>query len=121
VTSETPSPKQIQRKQTVQAVRALFHLVAIASVTLWGFLDWELPTPGIFVGLGAFALSALVWALFLSPRPVLATDRFGQALIELLLLAGAVASLIIIGVPWWIAVAYGVVGAVLGFQGGRKA
>lgn len=100
---------------TQQAVRGLFHLTAIVVITVWGFVGWEMPYPGILVGLGLLALSVLLWALFLSPRPVLATDRFGRALIELLLLAAGVASMLGLGVNWIIAVAFGVVGATLGF------
>lgn len=121
MSTEIPAPERAQKTPTLQLVRGLIHLIAIVSVTLWGFLDWAMPFPGILVGLGALVLSALVWALFLSPRPVLPTDRFGQSFIELLLLAAAVASLITIGVPWWIAAIYGVAGAALGFQGGRRA
>ena len=100
---------------TQQAVRGLFHLTAIVTITLWGFRGWEMPFPGILVGLGLLALSVLLWALFLSPRPVLATDRFGRALIELLLLAAGVGAMLGLGVNWIIAVAFGVVGAALGF------
>lgn len=100
---------------TQQAVRGLFHLTAIVTITIWGFVGWEMPYPGILVGLGLLALSVLLWALFLSPRPVLATDRFGRALIELLLLAAGVASMLGLGVNWVIAVAFGVVGATIGF------
>ena len=46
-------------------------------------------------------LTVVIWALFLSPKPVLRTDRFGQALIELLLIAGAVGALLSLGVHWW--------------------
>ncbi|KAM9863390.1 hypothetical protein ACI1US_00708 [Leucobacter sp. BZR 635] len=98
-----------------QAVRGLFHLTAIAVITAWGFIGWEMPYPGILVGLGLLALSVLLWALFLSPRPVLATDRYGRALIELLLLAAGVGAMLGLGVHWIIAVAFGIVGATLGF------
>lgn len=100
---------------TQQAVRGLFHLTAIVMITVWGFTGWDMPFPGILVGLGLLALSVLIWALFLSPKPVLATDKFGRALIELLLLAAGVASMLGLGVNWMIAVAFGVVGATLGF------
>lgn len=115
MTSATPTPKQSRSQTTQQAVRGLFHLTAIVTVTVWGFTGWDMPFPGTFVGLGLLALSVLIWALFLSPRPVLATDRFGRALIELLLLAAGVASMLGLGVNWMIAVAFGVVGAALGF------
>ncbi|MBP6686192.1 MAG: DUF2568 domain-containing protein [Leucobacter sp.] len=115
MSSVTRSAKQARTQMMQQAVRGLFHLTAIAVITAWGFIGWEMPYPGILVGLGLLALSVLLWALFLSPRPVLATDRYGRALIELLLLAAGVASMLGLGVNWMIAVAFGVVGAALGF------
>lgn len=100
---------------TQQAVRGLFHLTAIVTLTIWGFSSWAVPFPGILIGLGVLAVSVLLWALFLSPKPVLATDRFGRALIELLLLAAGVGAMLGLGVHWIIATAFGVVGATLGF------
>ncbi|WP_024356535.1 DUF2568 domain-containing protein [Leucobacter chironomi] len=106
----------------LQLVRALFHLVAVASVTVWGFVAWPLPFPGLLTGFGFLALSVLLWALFLSPRPVLRTDRFAQALFELLLLAAAVAALLALGVFWVVPALYGVAGAVVGYiASSRKA
>lgn len=99
----------------LQTVRGLMHLVAIVSVTAWGFIDWTLPFPGTLVGLGALAVGVLVWALFLSPKPMLRVDRFGQALIELLLFGGATAALLSINVPWPLAVGFGVAGAIVGY------
>ena len=66
-------------------------------------------------------LSLVVWALFLSPKPVLQTDRFGQALIELMLLAAGVGAMLALGVNWIIATAFGVVGALLGFVSSLRA
>lgn len=99
---------------TLQLVRALFHLASVVALTVWGFISWPMPV-GIFTGIGFLVVSVLVWALFLSPRPVLRTDRFGQALVELLLLAGAVAALLFMGMFWVWPVAFGVIGAVIGF------
>lgn len=99
----------------LQLVRGLFHLIAIVAVTVWGFLAWPLPFPGLLSGFGFLVLSVLVWALFLSPRPVLRTDRFGQALVELLLLAAAVAALLDFGIFWVWAALYGVLAAVVGY------
>lgn len=84
-------------------------------MTIWGFLDFAFPVPAVFVGAGALILGVLLYALFLSPRPVLRTDRFGQALIELLLFAAAVFALLALGVAWWIAVLFGLAAAAVGF------
>ena len=112
--SSAPVPAPVQ-STILQAARALWHLLAVVAITVWGFLAWPLPLPGIFVGLGALVFSVLFWALFLSPRPVLPTDRFGRSLVELMFLGAAVAAALAIGVPWVIAAVYGVVGAVYGY------
>nr|WP_255529519.1 DUF2568 domain-containing protein [Leucobacter edaphi] len=99
----------------MQLARSVCHLIAVVAVTIWGFLAWPLPFPGILTGVGLLALSVLLWALFLSPRPVLRVDRFGQALFELLLIAGAVGALLALGVFWVIPAAFGVIAAAIGF------
>jgi ABC-type dipeptide/oligopeptide/nickel transport system permease subunit len=48
---------------------------------------------------------------------VLHTDRFGQSLIELLLIAGAVAALLALGANWVGAAVFGVIAAVIGYFG----
>lgn len=102
-------------------VRAAVHLLVVISLTAWGFLAWPLPWPGILTGVGALIFSVLVWALFLSPKAVLAVDRFGRSLIELLFLGAAVAALLSIGVSWPVPVALFVVGAAVGFLADRSA
>ena len=99
----------------LQLLRGLCHLAAVLVITFWALNAWPLPFPGLLAGLGAFVLTVLIWALFLSPRQVLHTDRFGQALIELLLIAGAVGALLALGANWIPAALFGVVAAVLGF------
>lgn len=98
-----------------QFVRSLFHLAAIVMVTVWGFLAWPLPWPGLLTGIGFLVLSVLLWALFLSPRPVLHTDRFAQALFEILLIAAAVAGMLALGVFWVWPALFGIVAVVYGY------
>lgn len=99
----------------VQTLRALFHLASVVTIVWWALVEWGLPWPGILAGAGFLVLTVIVWALFLSPRPMLRTDRFGQALIELLLIAGAVAALLGLGVFWLFAALFGLAAAVLGY------
>lgn len=99
----------------LQLARSLFHLIAVISVTVWGFLVLPLPLPGLFTGLGFLALSVAVWALFLSPKPVLRTEAFGEALIELLLLAAGVAALLDFGIYWLWPALFGVAAATVGY------
>lgn len=101
------------------SIRAVWHLASIIAVSVWGFVAWTLPMPGIAFGTGALILSVLLWALFLSPKPALrGVDRFAQSMIELLLLAAAVAAVIDLGVNWLVAALFGIAGAALGFIAG---
>ena len=102
-------------KAILTTLRGVLHLIAIAIVTAWGFIGWPLPFPGILTGIGFLALAVLLWALFLSPRPVLRTDRFGEALVELLLFTGAAAALLVMGVHWGWALGFGVVAVAVGY------
>lgn len=101
----------------MQLIRALCHLGAVLIITFWALNAWPLPMPGLLAGAAALVLTVLVWALFLSPKPVLRTDRFGQAFIELLFLAGAVAALLALGAHWVVAAIFGIVAAVVGYFG----
>ena len=112
--SETATPSA-PRGQVLVALRGLCHLVAIVVITVWALLAWPLPWPGLLAAAGFLVLSVLLWALFLSPRPVLHTDRFGRSLVELLFIAGAVAAMLGLGAHWLLAVLFGVVAAVLGY------
>lgn len=104
----------------VQLLRGFSHLIAVVSVSVWGFLAWPLPFPGVLTGAGFLVFSALLWALFLSPRPVLRTDRFGRALVELLLIAAAVAALLDLGLFWVWPALYGLAGAVVGYAASAR-
>ncbi|MGO3146342.1 MAG: DUF2568 domain-containing protein [Leucobacter sp.] len=113
--SETGPSKNHRASAALQVVRMLFHLGVVISATLWGFTDWAFPFPALLAGAASLALTIVIWALFLSPRPVLHTDRFGHALIEVLFLATGAGALLAMGVQWWIAAAFFVVGAILGY------
>lgn len=99
----------------LQALRALAHLTIVVAVGYWGFTDWALPWPGLLAGTGIVLLAIVIWALFLSPRPVLHTDRFGLALVELLFIGAGVFAMLAAGLPWGIAVAFGLFAAALGY------
>lgn len=101
----------------IQLLRAICHLGTVLIITFWALNAWPLPFPGLLAGAGALVLTVVIWALFLSPKPVLRTDRFGQALIELLLIAGAVGALLSLGANWVVAVLFGLVAAVIGYLG----
>ncbi len=96
-------------------IRLLFHVATVVFIGLWGFTAFEFPLPALLWGVGGVVVAILVWALFLSPKPVLHTDRFGQSLVELLFLAGGAAAMYLFGVPLWVVVIYGVVAPAIAY------
>jgi hypothetical protein len=100
-------------------VRVIVLIVAVASLALWGFASWDLPW-NIIIGIGAPVLVLLIWALFLSPRPVLRVHPFLGAAVELLIYVG-------VTIAWWsmgqalIGTAFALVAVVTGVLSGRRA
>ncbi len=100
-------------------VRVIVLVVAIASLALWGFAAWPFPW-NVILGVGAPAIVLLVWALFLSPRPVLQLHPFLRAAVELLIYAG-------VTIAWWsmdqglIGSAFAIVAVGAGLAAGRRA
>jgi hypothetical protein len=100
-------------------VRAIVLVAAIATLALWGFATWPLPWNAI-LGVGAPVVVLLVWALFLSPRPVLRLHPFLRAAVELLIYVG-------VTIAWWlmdqplIGIAFAVVAVGAGVISGRRA
>lgn len=115
-TTHSPTPFAT----ALQLVRSACHLIVVVLVAIWAFTDWAFPWPGLLTGFGATLLSILIWALFVSPKPVLHTDRFGQGLIELLFLASGVGAMLALGAHWLLAVAFGIIGAVAGYLGSTR-
>ncbi|PPG56900.1 4-amino-4-deoxy-L-arabinose transferase [Rathayibacter sp. AY1C7] len=99
-------------------LRFLLELVALATFALWGFASWDLPW-NIVLGIGAPVVAALVWALFLSPRAVLAIDVYGRSLIELLVMGAAALAWLDLGQPV-VAIVFGVLAVVSGVIAGRR-
>ena len=106
--------KRARATAVLQLIRGLFQVISVLTITVWGFLAWPMPV-GILSGLIALVVSVVVWALFLSPKPVLRTDHFAQALVELVLTAGAVAAMLALGVHWALPVAFGIIAVVIGY------
>ena len=99
-------------------LRLVLELFAFVSLGLWGFLSWDLPWSIVF-GVGAPVLAILLWALFLSPRAVLAIDLYGRSLIELLVMGAAALAWLDLGQPI-VAIVFGVVAVVSGVISGRR-
>lgn len=100
-------------------LRFLLELFAFVSLAAWGFTTWSLPLSIVF-GLLAPALAILLWALFLSPRAVIALDPFGKALVEIVLMASAAFAWVAMDLPI-VAGVFAAVAVVSGIISGRKA
>ncbi|MCY1716478.1 YrdB family protein [Microbacterium sp. SL62] len=93
-------------------------LFAFVTLAVWGFLAWPFPW-NIVAGIGAPALAILVWALFVSPRAVLAVHPFVRALVELFVYAAATVAWWSMGQAW-IGLVFAIVAVVLGALNGRR-
>ena len=99
-------------------VRVIVLVVTIGTLALWGFAIWPFPW-NVVLGIGAPVVVLLIWALFLSPRPVLRLHPFLRAAVELLIYVG-------VTIAWWlmdqpiIGVAFAVVAVGAGVVSGRR-
>jgi hypothetical protein len=102
----------------VDVLSVLCGLVAFATLALWGFASWTFPWNLVF-GIGAPVAAILVWALFVSPRAVLAVHPFIRAVVELLVYVSATIAWWSMGQPW-IGLGYAVVAVAVGLVSGRR-
>lgn len=108
----------VERPGVIDIVRLLTELVAFGTLALWGFVSFAFPWNIVF-GIGAPVFAILLWALFLSPRAVIAVHPFVAALIELLIFVSATLAWWSLGQPW-IGLAFGVVAVATGLVVGRR-
>ncbi|WP_244274750.1 YrdB family protein [Rathayibacter oskolensis] len=99
-------------------LRFLLELFAFTTFGIWGFTTWGVPLNIVF-GVGAPVVAILVWALFLSPRAVVAIDVYGRSLIELLVMGAAAVAWLDLGQPI-VAIVFGVLAVVSGIIAGRR-
>ncbi|WP_127820468.1 YrdB family protein [Microbacterium sp. CPCC 204701] len=96
----------------------LCEIFAFATLALWGFTMWPFPW-NVVVGIVAPVAAILAWALFVSPRAVIAVHPFVRAIVELLVYASAT-------VAWWnmgnvwVGLAFGAVAIAVGVVAGRR-
>ena len=118
---DDPSPVPGVQRPTITAldiVRSIVLVIAVGTLALWGFATWPLPW-NIVVDIGAPVIVILLWALFLSPRPVLRLHPFLRAAVELLIYVS-------VTITWWlmdqpiIGVAFAVVAVGAGVVSGRR-
>lgn len=96
----------------------LCELFAFGTLAVWGFTAWPFPW-NIVAGIGAPLIAILLWALFVSPRAVVAVHPFVRALVELLVYASATIVWWTSGSPW-IGLAFAVVAVSVGLVVGRR-
>lgn len=114
-----PQPAGTRPALTVIDVLAfLSGLFAFVSLAIWGFVAWPFPW-NIVAGIGAPALAILVWALFVSPKPVFRVHPFARALVELMVYAAATIAWWTAGQAW-IGLVYGVFAVTVGVLAGRR-
>src|SRR5690554_158 len=99
-------------------IRAVILVTAIASLVVWGFTMWAFPW-NLVLGIGTPILVLLAWALFLSPRPVLALHPFVRAIVELLIYAGVTLAWWSMG-QTWVGLGFAVVAVTAGLVAGRR-
>lgn len=118
---EEPSAVPGVNRPTITAldvIRSIVLVISVATLALWGFATWPLPW-NIVLGIGAPVLVILVWALFLSPRPVLRLHPFLRATVELLIYVS-------VTIAWWlmdqpvIGLAFALVAVGAGVVSGRR-
>lgn len=113
-----PAPGTRAPLSAIDVLAFVCELFAFASLAIWGFVSWPVPW-NIVAGVGAPVLAILLWALFVSPRAVLAVHPFVRGLVELLVYASAT-------IAWWsldqawIGLIFGVVAVTIGVIAGRR-
>ena len=113
-----PAPGTRAPLSAIDILAFVCHLFAFASLAIWGFAFWPFPW-NIVIGIAAPVVAILVWALFVSPRAVLAVHPFVRAVVELLVFASATMAWWSMGAPW-IGLGFGIVAVTVGVITGRR-
>ncbi len=112
------APTARSRITPLDIVRVGVLIAALASLVVWGFAEFSLPL-SLVVGVGAPALMLILWALFLSPRPVLRVHAFIAAIVELAIYAAVTMAWWAMGQAW-IGIAFALVAVAAGLVAGRR-
>lgn len=102
----------------LDVVRFLAELFAFFTFAFWGFVAWPFPW-NIVAGIAAPVAAIVLWALFVSPKAVIATHPFVRAVVELLIFAAATIAWWSMGQAW-IGLAFAVVAITSGVLAGRR-
>lgn len=102
----------------IDVLAFLCELFAFGTLAVWGFTAWPFPW-NIAAGIVAPLTAIVLWALFVSPRAVIAVHPFVRAVVELLVYAAAT-------IVWWtsgsawIGLAFALVAITVGLVAGRR-
>ncbi|MCR2785121.1 MULTISPECIES: YrdB family protein [unclassified Microbacterium] len=123
VRPETPAEPQPQAGtrpglDAVDVLSVVCGLFAFGTLAFWGFVAWDWPW-NLVVGIGSPVVAILLWALFVSPRAVLAVHPFVRALVELLVYAAATIAWWALGNAW-VGLGFAVVAVTVGVISGRR-
>lgn len=111
-------PGMRPRPTAVEIGSVLCGIAAFVTLAIWGFTAWAFPW-NIVAGIGAPLLAVLVWALFVSPRAVLAVHPFVRAIVELFVYAAATIAWWSMGQAW-IGLVFAIVAVTFGALNGRR-
>lgn len=117
-TEAPPEPGTRPALSAVDVLTVLCGLFAFGTLAFWGFTGWDFPWNLVY-GIGAPVVALLVWALFVSPRAVLAVHPFIRAIVELLVYLSATIAWWSMGQPW-VGLGYAVVAVTFGLVAGRR-
>ncbi|GIO15212.1 hypothetical protein J19TS2_47670 [Cohnella xylanilytica] len=90
----------------------LVELAALASYSYWGFRFGSAKGLQFLLGIGAPALVAIFWGMFVAPKASISVSVPVRALLQAVVFAGAAGALYAAGRPAW-AVAFLLVAAVV--------
>ena len=113
-----PAPGTQAPLSAVDILAFVCELFAFATLAIWGFAQWPFPW-NIVAGIGAPILAIVVWALFVSPRAVLAVHPFVRGIVELLVFLAATIAWWSMGLAW-VGLVFGVVAVTVGVIAGRR-
>ncbi len=112
------APGMRARPTGVEIGSVLCGVAAFVTLAIWGFTGWPFPW-NLVAGIGAPLLAILVWALFVSPRAVLAVHPFIRAIVELFVYAAATIAWWSMGQAW-IGLIFAIVAVTFGALNGRR-
>ncbi|WP_314507833.1 YrdB family protein [uncultured Microbacterium sp.] len=119
VTPKAPlEPGTREPLSAIDVLAFVCEMFAFVTLAIWGFALWPFPW-NIVVGIGAPVAAILVWALFVSPRAVLAVHPFVRAVVELLVYVSATVAWWSMGLTW-VGLIFAAVAVTAGVLAGRR-